>query len=148
MKRVYLPIMLGITAKRIVVFGGGKAAFQKVRMLRKFTAMVTVVAPRILPELVRTGVRIVRGRFRGRHLRGAGLVYACTDDRAVNERIKRAANRAGLLVNVADNPGLCDFISPAIFRRREMVVAVSSGGRNLRKTINWRDRIGKLLRHG
>jgi len=148
MRRAYLPVMLGLAGRRILVFGGGRVAGQKARMLRKFTGDITVVAPLVSPELARSGLRIIRDRFKPKYLRRAGLVYACTNDRRVNAGIKKAANRLGLLVNVADNPRLCDFITPAIFKDREMVVAVSSGGRNLAKTLRWRDRIRRLLRHG
>jgi len=147
MNNRYLPIMLGIAGRNILVVGGGRVAWQKVRMLRKFTRDITVVAPQVLPEIKRARVRVVRDVFRGKYLRHAGLVYACTNDGKTNAGIKRQANRLGILVNVADNPALCDFITPAVFRKREMVVAVSSGGKNLAKTIRWRNRIRDILGH-
>jgi precorrin-2 dehydrogenase/sirohydrochlorin ferrochelatase len=48
-------------------------------------------------------------------------------------------------VNVVDDPELCDFISPAIFKQDYMTVAVNSYGVNVKKTIAWRDKIKKLL---
>ena len=141
----YLPVMLGLSGRKILVVGGGRVAWQKVKMLLQFTRNITVVAPEILPEIRRAGVRPVRQNFAPRHLRYAGLVYACTNDRRVNALIMKTANQQGIMVNVADDPAKCDFITPAIFREGEMTVAVSSGGKNLDKTIRWRDQIRESL---
>jgi siroheme synthase (precorrin-2 oxidase/ferrochelatase) len=48
-------------------------------------------------------------------------------------------------VNVVDNPALSSFISPAVFCREGMTVAVSSHGRDVKKAVKWRDRIGELF---
>ncbi len=44
-------------------------------------------------------------------------------------RLARAARAAGVLVNVEDQPALCDFHMPAVVRRGDLLVTVSTGGK-------------------
>ena len=55
------------------------------------------------------GVEIIQAAYAEEQLAGALLVFACTDDRAVNARIAADARAAGALVNAADQPENCDF---------------------------------------
>ncbi len=43
--------------------------------------------------------------------------------------IAAAARARGALVHVEDRPSLCDFHAPALLRRGDLVIAVSTGGR-------------------
>src|SRR4029078_4544720 len=64
------------------------------------------------------------------HLRGAQLVFAATDDPAVNDMVVRDARVEGALVCRSDSdrehPG--DFAPPAAIRRGAVLVSVSAGG--------------------
>jgi siroheme synthase-like protein len=46
----------------------------------------------------------------------------------VNRKVAVDAKKAGVLVNVADDPGPSDFIIPSFFRRGNLTVAVSTAG--------------------
>lgn len=125
-----LPVVLQIEGRRCLVVGGGAVAARKVEALRRAGAEVTVVAPAVLPRLARRdGVRVVRRRFRLGDLRGAATCIAATDDPALQRRISAACRRLGIPVNVVDAPALCTFTLPAVVRRGDLVVAVSTGGR-------------------
>jgi precorrin-2 dehydrogenase/sirohydrochlorin ferrochelatase len=67
-------------------------------------------------------------RYRTGDIEGAFLVFAATDDPVVNEEVYREAERHGILVNVVDSPGLCNFYSGAVVRRGPLRIAVSTGG--------------------
>ncbi len=73
------------------------------------------------------------------------MVYACSSVREINRTIKREANTLGILVNTPDDPELCDFLTPALFSEGPMIVAVSSGGTDVRNAILWRNRIKQLF---
>ena len=142
----YLPIGLNIAGKKILLVGGGKVACQKIRRLRPFTKNLTVVSRKISGGVKKTGVKCVQKSYSPACLKNVFLVYACTDDPTLNRRIKSDAQRRGILVNVVDNPSVSDFISPAVYRKGMMTVAVSSDGRSARRSVHLRDRIEKLLR--
>lgn len=137
----FIPVNLNIKNKRILVVGGGKVALHKLRTITRFTRTITIVAPKILDEIARLRLRVIRKAYSKNYLKGVFLVYACTNDRAVNKRIRRDAHSYGILVNVADDTKLCDFISPAVYKKGAMVVSVSSEGRDVKGAVALRDRI-------
>lgn len=127
-----------------MVIGGGAVARQKLEGLLRFTREVTVIAPEISAEVREMGPRLVEKAYAPGMLEDFALVYACTNDRSVNRRVRDDARALGIPVCVADDPELCDFISPAVFTKGPMTVAVSSGGADVRRAIAWRDRIREL----
>ncbi len=128
----YLPVFLRIEGRRAVVVGGGQVAARKVDALAKCGARVTVVAPRLSPQLAqRAGaaqLEHLAAEFSAAQLDGAALAVAATDDAAVNGAVSRAAQARQIPVNVVDEPSLSSFIFPAIVDRSPLVVAVSSAG--------------------
>ncbi|NTU68861.1 MAG: bifunctional precorrin-2 dehydrogenase/sirohydrochlorin ferrochelatase [Chlorobiaceae bacterium] len=140
-----LPVCINLENRRVLVVGGGKAAVEKVELLQRFGAGFTVVGEPLDERIVASGADCRLRRWQDGDLEGVGLVYACGEERDDNARLKSAANARGILVNTPDDPGLCDFLSPAIHRQGGMTVAVSSGGADVRRAIEWRDRIRQLF---
>lgn len=56
------------------------------------------------------------------------VTLTCTDVKEVNRKVADEARKAGVLVNVADDPEQSDFIIPSFFRRGNLTVAVSTSG--------------------
>lgn len=130
--KAYYPLFADLHGRLCVVVGGGLVAQRKITTLLSFGAQVTVVSPTITPRLrayVRQGtIRHVARRVRPTDLRGAWLVYAATDDQTINTLVSRSAARARIFTNVVDQKPLCSFIAPAIVKRGELVMAISTGG--------------------
>lgn len=128
----HLPVFLKVRDRRCLVVGGGAVAARKVRLLLRAGAVVTVVAPDLSPELaaLRDSGSIVHiaAEFADRLVDGMRLVIAATHKDAVNRRIARAAEAAGVLCNVVDDGAASGFIVPAIVDRSPVVIAVSTGG--------------------
>ncbi|EAT58088.1 precorrin-2 dehydrogenase/sirohydrochlorin ferrochelatase family protein [Chlorobium ferrooxidans] len=137
----YVPITLKVENKQLLILGGGKAALEKVQMLQRFGFTVTVIGEEIDEEILQSGCTCHLRPFRSEDFEDVLLVYACFADREVNRAIKEEANARGILVNTPDDPELCDFITPALFIDGPMMVAVSSGGTDVRKAVAWRNRI-------
>jgi siroheme synthase-like protein len=141
----HYPIFLDLEGRRVVVVGAGKVALRKTRGLVVAGARVTVVAPRSESEFAGLPVRMVKRRFRVSDLEGAALVFAATDDREVNRRIGVAAQRRGILANIADAAAECDFVVPARLERGIVQIAIATGGRNPRVSAELRRKLEKLL---
>jgi len=109
--------MINITDKKILLIGGGKVAVHKLSTLLKFTCDITILAPDIIEQIGNDSRLTLRIKhYEKEDLLNFHIVYACTNDKTVNATIKKDANYLGLLINVADDPELCDFVSPAIFK--------------------------------
>jgi precorrin-2 dehydrogenase/sirohydrochlorin ferrochelatase len=126
--------VLKLAGRRCVVVGGGSVATRKIGALVRSGADVMVVAPEVAPEIeafVASGAVTIEQRpFEPPDLDGALLAFAATDDRAVNGAVVSAAHERGVLVNVADDPSASDFTNPGLVRRRDITLAVSTGGRS------------------
>ena len=119
-------------------------AAQKVRTLLQYTSDIRVAALQIGEDVRRLPVEAVERPYAPDLLEGMGLVYACTDDRELNRRIATEARGRGIPANAADDPAFCDFTSPAIYRRGNMSVAVSSNAQDVRRAVAWRNAIRRL----
>ncbi len=127
------PVMLSLAGRPVLVVGGGRVALRKVRGLLAEDARVTVVAPAAVPEiedLAEQGKIVLERRpYRDGEATSYRLVLAAADDREVNRRVFEDGERAGVFVNVADDPELCSFHLPARVVRGPLQVAIASAGR-------------------
>jgi precorrin-2 dehydrogenase/sirohydrochlorin ferrochelatase len=148
----YYPINLNIKGRLCVVIGGGRVAERKVKNLLRCGGRVRVVSPdltNLLSKWVSQGrIDYTRSEYRASHLKGAFLVYAATSNRKVNAEIARDAVQRRLLVNVADSPAESSFILPAVVRKREISIAVSTDGLSPAKSVRIRDRIKEFVEKG
>lgn len=145
---MYLPVSINITDKKILLIGGGKVALEKINSLKRFTKNITIVTIEADEEVKRYPYAIIYKAYEKEDLEGYFLVYACTNNTETNQLIKNDCTEKRILVNVVDNPKLCDFISPAIYKQNNMTVAVSSNGEDVRKSIDWRNKIQAIIQDG
>lgn len=144
------PINLArMSGQRAVVVGGGPVGERKVKGLLAVGAQVEVISPEATARL-RAWAEAGRIAWQPRpyqagDLSDAFLVFAVTNQRAVNARIAQDAAALNLLSNIADAPEEGDFYLPAVYRQAEVTVAVSTSGQSPGRAAWIRDRIAKLL---
>jgi uroporphyrin-III C-methyltransferase/precorrin-2 dehydrogenase/sirohydrochlorin ferrochelatase len=129
----YLPIFLDLKGKTSLVVGGGDTGARKATLLLASGSWVTVVEPNELADAftnLKNTDRVIHRReaFKPEHLDGVEVVFAASEDDALNTQVYEAARARHLPVNVVDKPAICSFIMPSIIDRSPVVVAVSSGG--------------------
>lgn len=122
------PIMLVLEGAQTVVIGGGGVGVRKVGSLLAAGAKVRLVSKDIPAGADLAGVEIVQSDYESRFLDGAKLVFACTDDSALNASIADDARKIGAIVNCVDQPADCDFFVPAMVCDGDVVVAIGTGG--------------------
>lgn len=137
----FLPININIEGRRIIIIGGGRVGLHKATILERFTDRATVISPEFREGFSQLPFTLVRKHYEPSDLDGAFLVYICTEDAQLNRQIKRDAEARGVLASVCDSPGLCDFTSPAIFRKDNLTVAVASDARDVHRSMSIRDAI-------
>ncbi len=133
------PIMLNLRGRMAVVVGAGQVGLRRVRSLLQCGAKVRVISPNDPDTSDVPDVELLGEPYRPELLEGATLVLGCTSDRQLNATIARDARRIGAMVNVADQPDLCDFFLPAVARDDDVVLAVGSGGNAPALAVRLRD---------
>ena len=119
-----LPIQLKTDGLLALVVGAGAVGLRKADAWRNSGGDVRFVDPR--PGIA-VKDEIIREPFAPQHLEDVSLVFACATD-AVNELVVTTAHANGLLVCDAIRPERGEFTLPAIMRRGDLTVAVSTNG--------------------
>ena len=145
----FYPVLLNLKNKDCLIIGGGRVAERKAISLLKAGANVSLLSPRITDRLQRIvrkgGVKYIPSDYDRKFLKKTFLVIVATDNHGVNTKICQQALKRNILVNCVDSPELCNFIVPAVFRRGDILVAVSTSGKapGLAKKI--RDDLKKII---
>ena len=139
-----------LEGRRALVVGGGRVGQRKVELLLDSGAEVVLVCPACVDELAdfaRSGrLRHEVRRFEDRDVAGSTLVFACTDDKHVNRCVLDAAQREKIPCCCADgNWPEGDFVTPAIIRSGDVLIAVSTSGRSCRQSRLIKDNLRKHL---
>ncbi|NUH84155.1 siroheme synthase [Bacillus firmus] len=127
----YFPLLMNLDYKKVVIVGGGHVARQKAEALLPTKAQVTVISPVVtekLQQYIHEGLLTWKEKsFEPADLDDAALIFAVTNDEEVNNAVEEAAQHWQLLSR-ADAKGRVDFINPAVVRRGEFVLTVSTSG--------------------
>ena len=145
----YFPVFFDLTGQRVLVVGGGEVALRKVSLLDSTGALITVVAPDIVPELKERAaagaLKLVIREFVPDDLDGVRMVIVATSRRAVNRWIAKLSESRNIPVNVVDDPEASRFIVPAIIDRDPVLVAISTGGTSPVLARRLRERLEALI---
>ncbi|HIS85585.1 MAG TPA: bifunctional precorrin-2 dehydrogenase/sirohydrochlorin ferrochelatase [Candidatus Faecivicinus avistercoris] len=122
------PFFKDISGWDVLIVGGGRVALRKARVLSEFGVRLHAVAPAFDEGFSEVPAERILREFRPEDLQGARLCVAATDCRAVNARVAELCRERGIEVNVSDDPSLGTFHFPAMLRRGELTVALSTSG--------------------
>ncbi|WP_430971894.1 precorrin-2 dehydrogenase/sirohydrochlorin ferrochelatase family protein [Sunxiuqinia rutila] len=145
MEKNFLPIALNISGEKILIIGGGQSAWSKIQILQRFDADLEVVALQVCPEIKNSGIPFKIKAYDKADLDGYLMFYSCTNNPELDARIAQDGKEAGVLVNIHDNPALCQFVSPAIYQNESVRVAVSSNAKDVYASIRVRNEIKEFL---
>ncbi len=120
--------------------------FHKASVMRRFTDSLTVISKTFQEGFQSLPFTLVEKAYAPSDLDGAWMVYACTENRELNARIKADAEQRHILCSVCDDPDLCDFVSPAIYKEGDISIAVTSNAKDVRRSIRMRNKIGEWLK--
>eukprot|EP01136_Pigoraptor_vietnamica_P035683 Opistho-1_new@101264 len=131
------PIFIKLNQLRTVLIGGGNVGLEKLTAIlaNSQQADVKLVALDIHPKIIELAssypnLKIDQKSYEADDLANVDIVFAATNDQQLNEAIKADAHQKGLLINVADKPGLCDFYLGAIVQKGDLKIAISTNGKS------------------
>lgn len=126
------PMFLCMTDRRVVIVGGGEQAAQKCRLILKTEAQITLVTQTPdaeLQEMAQRGnITLDPCEISKETFADTVLVFIATGDPAADATAHILAKAAGALVNVVDQPALCDALTPSIVDRDPVVIAIGTEG--------------------
>jgi len=126
------PMFLKMADRRVVIAGGGEQAAQKCRLMLKTEAQIIVCATELDDELAaleaRGRITWDQGRITPDTFAGSALSFVATGCPGLDASLHALAKEGGAVVNVVDQPDLCDAITPSIVDRDPVVVAIGTEG--------------------
>src|SRR5690242_3129728 len=125
-----LPLILSPASRRVALIGEGGAAFRRFEFLQDARIeQLSIYIGNHDGWACQAEAAVYERWPAAGDLDGVGIVFIAGLAREPSEKLAELARRAGALVNVEDVPELCDFHVPAVVRRGELVVTVSTGGK-------------------
>lgn len=130
------PIFLKVRELNVLIIGAGKVGTEKLHFLLKSSpdANVEVVANWFSDEWLELAanhlVNRKRKAFDFDDLNNRSIVIAATNDYVLNKQIYTECRRRNILINVADNPDLCDFYLGGIVTKQNLKIAISTNGKS------------------
>jgi precorrin-2 dehydrogenase / sirohydrochlorin ferrochelatase len=109
-----LPIILKPGETQVGLIGQGEALLRRQKLLAE---------ARFRPLLLGPDVEAA-------DFEGLTALFVCGHPDDISARLAAAARSHGLLVNVEDRPELCDFHVPAVVRRGDLLISISTGGKS------------------
>jgi precorrin-2 dehydrogenase / sirohydrochlorin ferrochelatase len=126
------PMFIKLEGRSCLVVGAGTVGEPKIKSLIEAGASVRVVALQAtaaVGEWAESGAISWEAReFKSTDLDGIFLIIAATNNRDLNAAIFHAARQRNILCNVVDDPEYCDFYYPAVVRRGDLQLAISTNG--------------------
>lgn len=135
MKR-FLPLMLDLSGKEVVIFGGGEVSERKASLFcdyasvklisRDFTPLLHQLSEEGKIQLIK--VKDLNEIRISNYLETAFIVIPATNNEVLNEKISALAKQNGKLVNRVDNIG--DIIVPSVIKHGDIVIGISTLGKS------------------
>jgi len=128
----HLPLNIDVRGMTVLVVGGGTVARRKTLSLLDAGAAVRIVAPELTPEITRLvssgAITAKIGYYQPTDLTDIFIVVAATNDPQTNHKIAEDARLRSMLVAIMDDSksGNCSF--PAVLRRGDLEISVSTNG--------------------
>jgi uroporphyrin-III C-methyltransferase/precorrin-2 dehydrogenase/sirohydrochlorin ferrochelatase len=145
------PVMLDLSGRRALVVGGGPVAARRGASLAESGARVCVVTPwacEAMWALVDQGLATITLReFEDSDINGAWFVHTATGDRAVDAAVVAACESARIWCVRADDASASRAWTPAVLRRGDVTIAVTSGA-DPKRSVALRNAIGRTLDTG
>jgi uroporphyrin-III C-methyltransferase/precorrin-2 dehydrogenase/sirohydrochlorin ferrochelatase len=145
----FLPLFLHLTSESVALIGSGPAAINKLRFLQSAGANVRWFCgdAEVAAELANGGpgrVEVERSEpLKVDFATFAVAIIAYGDAR--DDVVAAHVRVANTMINVVDRPDLSSFIFPAIVDRRDVVIAIGTGGASPVLARRLRERIEALL---
>lgn len=138
------PVMVNIVNQKVVIIGGGNVVARKVKKLIEEKADITIVSPTLHEEIDQSKITWIKDVYQSKYLVNAKLVFACTNNQAVNDQVKNDAHPSQLVNNTGDKYN-SDFYNVSIVTKNDFSVNISTNGVSPARAKEIRRKLEALL---
>jgi siroheme synthase-like protein len=131
------PVFLKLNQLKVLLVGAGPVGLEKITAVLNNSprASIRVVAIDILPDIFALAEKyhnivIEQRPYVETDMNGYDISIVAVNNRNLSETIFQQAKKAGILVNVADTPDLCDFYLGSIVQKGQLKIAISTNGKS------------------
>lgn len=138
----YYPIAVDTKDKNMLVVGGGRAAYIKLKNLIKTCAIITVVSKEFCTDLLNLKKinnerlflekkTLIKDRVDNIDLSDKyNMVFICTDDRELNKNLYKYFKSKNILAMMCDDRENSDFINSAVLEKKNITIAFNTEGKS------------------
>jgi precorrin-2 dehydrogenase / sirohydrochlorin ferrochelatase len=145
----FCPLHIDLKNRNCLVIGGGKVAWRKVKVLFSYRAKVTVVSPKLSPDLQSAldegNLEYIADTYRPAYLKDRFIVICATHNAEVNREAADACMDQGILVNSVSEPDKCTFFFPAVMKKGLLSLSISTAGSSPALARRIRDQLEENL---
>ncbi len=173
MSNSYFPLFYDITDWNICFFGAGAVAERRIKTLLKYPCKIYIIsekATKVIEEMAQKGtliwikeeIKMDKGKqqimetwqnikrkkqYQKYFLKEKDfqMVFACTNQREINQMIYEYCKLQGIRVNIADCRQQSDFYFPGLLKSEDFVIGVTGNGKNHKKVKQVMDKLRKLF---
>ena len=146
------PIFLKLESMQLLIVGGGNVGLEKLQAVLQNSPstrirLVATTLSNPVKELAALHSNVVceERPYRPADLEKTHLAIVAVDDPELSARIRQDARAKGVLVNVADNPDLCDFYLSSVVRKGNLKIAISTNGKSPTIAKRLKEEIGSMI---
>lgn len=142
----HFPLFLNLKNRKILIFGGGNFALERINKLMPFSASLTVISPHISDEIKAIKeIEYCERAFEPRDLDCSPAFVITAEDRETTAGIYAQCNMRNIPVNAVDMPEYCDIIFPCVISTEHLCIGISSGGISPTATVEFKERFAKQI---
>jgi uncharacterized protein len=131
------PVFLKLENLSVLIVGGGNVGLEKLNAIlgNSPATKIKLVANQIKDEIkniseTNSNLTLFERPFEVSDLSDIDVVVVAVNDPEASQRIRHHAKQKGKLVNVADQPDLCDFYLSSIVKKGNLKIAISTNGKS------------------
>ncbi|MEO8765358.1 MAG: TSUP family transporter [Ginsengibacter sp.] len=131
------PIFLKLEELNVLLVGGGNVGLEKLQAIlyNAPATSVTVISTEIGEGVKKLAfehpnILLIEKPFEPADLDNKDIIVVAVNEPEVSSYIRILAKQKKLLVNVADNPDLCDFYLGSIVQKGNLKIAISTNGKS------------------
>jgi siroheme synthase-like protein len=144
------PITLQLKDRRVLIVGGGKVAARKARALIAASAKLSILSPSLDDSLRGQAFTWLQSEYYQDAIRVEKpiLVFAATDDEALNKQIAQDAQSQNVLVNLANDAEASDFHNMALIEKSPFTIGISSNANSPALLMLVKERLAAAITDG